>query len=89
MRSIPITFHPDVPPERQKAVLEEVNNWNSIEAAGQLMPDAENDEIRRMAYAYVSDDAEIEAVSKQLEAVPEIEAAAPPPERRLISPENP
>lgn len=83
MRQIEIIFHQDVKPERQKAVLEKINGWNSVEAAVQLMPDADDAKIRRMAFAYIKDDAKIEAVSKQLKKIPEIETAVEPPEREI------
>ncbi|RDV16868.1 hypothetical protein DXT99_01780 [Pontibacter diazotrophicus] len=78
MRQIEITFEPDVKPERQKAILENISGWSSIEAAVPLMPNADDAKIKRMAFAYIKDDAKIEAVSKQLEKIPEIKIAIPP-----------
>lgn len=83
MRSIEINFHHNIKPEQQKAVLDKINRWDSIEAAGHIMPDSSDENIKRMAFAYVKDDAKIEAVSKQLEELPEIETASIPPERYL------
>lgn len=85
MRSISIKFQSDVSPEKRKAVLEKINGWKSIKEAGQLMPGSQSTSVQRMAYAYLDDDSEIEDVSKELEAIPEIETAPAAPERHLIS----
>ncbi len=85
MRQIEITFHRNVKPEQQKVVLEKINGWSSIEAAGHLMPDSDDANVRQMAFAYVKDDAKIKAVSKQLEKIPEIETAPVPPIREIQS----
>lgn len=78
MRQIEITFEPDVKPEQQKAILEAINSWSSIESAVPLLADADDAQIRRMAFAYIKDDAKIEAVSKKLEKISEIKIAIPP-----------
>ncbi len=83
MRQIEITFHQNIKHEQQKAVLEKINSWNSIEAAGHLMPDSDDRNIQRMAFAYIRDDAKIKAVSKRLEEISEIETALVPPMREI------
>ncbi len=47
------------------------------------MPDSDDAKIQRMAFAYLKDDAEIKAVSKRLEKIPEIETAPEPPLREV------
>ena len=84
MRSITFTFHPDVAPDRQERTLEQINSWADVHAAGLLKPDAKNSDVRRMAYAYVGDDANAEDLLKRLSGLPEVEQASLPSERRLI-----
>lgn len=85
MRSISITFHEGVSPEKRKAVLKKINKWKVVKEAGQLMPESKNAGIQRMAYAYLEDVAEIEDVSKKLNEIPEIDSASEPPERQLVN----
>jgi hypothetical protein len=84
MRSVTFTFHPDIPSEQQDHVLKQINSWTGVHTAGLLKPGAKNSEVRRMAYAYVKDDADNEDVLKRLSELPEVELASLPTERRLV-----
>ncbi len=84
MRSVMFNFRPNVPLEEQDALLVQINTWNGISRAAHLKPDAKNPALLRMCYAYVSDQAELEALVERLSALPEIESASIPAERRLL-----
>jgi hypothetical protein len=84
MRSVMFNFRPGVKLERQEAVLAQIGAWDEISKAVRLKPDAKSLEILRMCYAYVDDNADIEAIVKRLSALPEVESAFLPEARRLI-----
>jgi hypothetical protein len=84
MRSIMFNFRPDVPLEEQDALLAEINTWKGISKAARLKPNAQKTAIIRMCYAYISEQAEPEVLVERLSALPEIESAFIPAERRLL-----
>ena len=84
MRSVMFNFRPDVPLEEQDALLAEINTWDGISRAARLKPDAQKTAILRMCYAYISEQAEPEVLVERLSALPEIESASIPAERRLL-----
>jgi hypothetical protein len=83
MRSIEITFHQNTDLNQQKIALKKIKSWKSIESAGHLMEDSVDDNIKRMAFAYVADEADIKAVSQKLKSLPEIETAVFSAQRHL------
>lgn len=84
MRSVMFNFQPNVPLEEQDTLLAQINIWDGISKAAHLKPDAKNPAILRMCYAYVNSRAEPEALIERLSALPEIESAFIPAERRLL-----
>jgi hypothetical protein len=84
MRSVMFNFRPDVPLEEQDALLAKINTWNGISRAARLKPNAQKAAILRMCYAYISEKAEPEVIVERLSALPEIESASIPAERRLL-----
>lgn len=84
MRSVMFNFRPNVSPQRQDAILAQIETWDGISKTARLKPDAKRPEILRMCYAYVSNNIDIEALLKRLSALPEIESASTPAERRLL-----
>lgn len=84
MRSVMFNFRPDVPLEEQDDLLAEINNWNGVSRAARLKPDAQKPALLRMCYAYISEQAEPEVIVERLSALPEIESASIPAERRLL-----
>lgn len=84
MYSVMFNFRPDVPIERQDALLSQINTWNGINRAAHLKPDAKNPALLRMCYAYVSSQAELEVIVEHLSELLEIESASIPAERRLL-----
>lgn len=84
MQSVMFSFKPDVSPEKQKAILDELEHWDSISKASHLKPDANNPAVLRMAYAYVENDSSAEEVVKKLSAIREIDEASVPAKRKLV-----
>lgn len=84
MRSVMFNFRPDVPLEEQDALLAKINTWNGINRVARLKPDAQKTAILRMCYAYISEQAEPEVLVERLSAIPEIESASIPTQRRLL-----
>jgi hypothetical protein len=86
MRSVGFTFQPDVSPERQDRVLDEINNWAEINLAKRLKPDARKQDLLRLAYAYLNPDANTSEIIRRLSELSEIdpESVSSPTERRLI-----
>lgn len=88
MRSVMFTFRPDVSPEQQEAILEQLDRWAEIHKAARLKPDTKYPEILRMCYAYLENDADEESTLKRMVGLSEIESAETPAKRRLIDEEN-
>lgn len=84
MQSVMFSFKPDVLPSKQKAILEEIESWDSIRKASHLDSDATNPTVLRMAYAYVENGSNAEEIVKKLSAIKEIDNASLPARRRLV-----
>lgn len=84
MHSVMFNFRPEVPLEKQDALLAKINTWNGISSAAHLKSDAQNATLLRMCYAYVSSQEEQEVIVEYLLELPEIESASIPAERRLL-----
>ena len=84
MRSVMFNFAPQVPAQQQEEVLRQIGAWDSISKTARLSPGARHPDVLRMGYAYVEDDADIDSVVQRLSALPEIESAHVPAERRLL-----
>ena len=86
MRSVGFTFNPDVSPEQQDSVLDKINNWVEISLAKRLKPDARKQDILRMAYAYINENADTTDIIKRLSGLSEIdpESISIPTDRHLV-----
>jgi hypothetical protein len=84
MRQLMFNFNINVPADRQRNLLKEIEAWPDIYKAAHLKPDAKRPEVRRMCVAYLSDDADLEAVREKLLRVEEIETAVIPAARELV-----
>ncbi len=84
MRSVMFNFRSTVSPERQEAILAQINAWDGVSNTGRLKPDAKRQEILRMCYAYIADSVDSEAIVERLSSLPELESVSPPTERGLI-----
>jgi hypothetical protein len=83
-RVITFAFRPGVPRERQKEVLAKIGRRKGIEQVEYLKPDAKLDELSRLCFLYLNDDADANRVIAKLAAMPEIESASSPSPRGLI-----
>ena len=83
---VTFTFHPSSTRERRDLVLDDINAWEDITRAGLVKPDAKREQARLMAYAYLSDKADVEDVIKRLSEVPQVESESISiaPTRRLV-----
>ena len=77
-------FKPEITAQMQDARLENIASWEAIAITAFLDAEASLPELRRMCYAYVQEAADIDGVLKRLIALPEIETAFLPAERRLL-----
>ncbi len=84
MKSVMFSFHPDVPVNRQKAILDEIGSWQQVVKAAWLNPDTRQADILRMAYAYVDSQMDVQEVVERLSKLSEIESASLPTRRKLI-----
>ena len=84
MRSVTFNFRPEVPQRRQDELLEGISGWDAVHGASRVNPTATVPLLKRMAFAYLEDSADVELVVRRLRELPEIESADSPPERRLI-----
>ena len=83
MRSISVLFKPGTTRHQQAAVLQEISAWNEVDKISYLVPNSDHPDLSRMVNAYISENADIESVAKDLEDLPEIQSATVPPSRRL------
>ena len=84
MQSVMFSFKPEVSPSKQRAILDEIESWDSVRKASHLNSDTTNPTILRMAYAYVKDGSKAEEIVKKLSAIEEIDNASLPAKRSLV-----
>jgi hypothetical protein len=83
MRSIVFNVRPEVAHDEQASLLKRLGRLPGIHRAAALSPNSKSAVTRRMCYAYVNDNADIQAVRDEIARLPEIESADLPAERRL------
>lgn len=83
MRSIVFNVRPEIGREEQASLLTRLDRLPGIHRAAALSPHSNNAVARRMCYAYVNDNADIQAVRDQIAGLPKVESADLPAERRL------
>lgn len=84
MRSVMFNFRSSVLPEQQETILATIDRWRSVRKVGHLKPEAKHPLLRRMCFAYVEDNANIEAFIERLGKIPAIETVSIPPMRHLV-----
>jgi len=84
MELVNFSFRPEVTAEQQASVLDQIKRWNSVIKARPLKPGAKHPNIRRLSYAYITDDADVTATVERLSNLPEIESAEVPAKRYLV-----
>jgi len=83
MRSITFTFRSEVSPDRAPAALAGVSDIPGIARAGLVDANSKNAAVRRVGFALLKEDADAQAVLTAVRALPDVETAAVPPQRRL------
>ena len=82
MQVVNFTFRSGTSPQTRAAALSQVSSWPEVWKVKALDP---NDEaVARLAYLYVKDGHDPQAVVRQLNQMPDVESADLPAERRLI-----
>jgi hypothetical protein len=84
MRSIVFNVRPSISDEERNALLTRVAEFVGVRQAAALRPNAKHDVTRRMCYARVSDEADLEGLKTRIAALPEVESADIPAERGLV-----
>ncbi len=85
MRSIVFNLRPETDSEKQGEVLSRLSRLPGVARVGSLSPHSRDPELRRMCFAYVTDDADLEGLLAQVRRQPEVQQASLPAERRLMS----
>jgi len=80
---IMFSFQPDLAPDQSASLLQFVQALDVVVIAGQLAPEATNPTTRRMHYAYLTQEADLDALIGKLQAMAEIETAFVPSESGL------
>jgi hypothetical protein len=83
MRSIVFNVRPEVGNEERTSLLDRLGRLPGIHRAAALSPNSKSAVARRMCYAYVNNDADIETVRDQIARLPEVESADVPAQRGL------
>lgn len=86
MASITFTFTAESSDEERKRVLEMLRQWQNVRAAGAINARSKSAALRRLAYAEVDADTDLDTLSAKINALAEVESAAVPPQRSLIRP---
>jgi hypothetical protein len=84
MRAISFNLRAIVDNQQRQRLFESLERLAGIRQAAALRPGSSNAEVRRMCYARVSDDADIESLRQQIAAQPEVESASLPATRELL-----
>jgi len=84
MQSIVFNMRPEVKRERQAGLLADVTALPGVHKATALRPNSKNAAVSRMCYAEVADDADVNTLVQRIAALPEVETASLPAERRLL-----
>ncbi len=85
MDTIFFDFRLDVTRSQQDKLIAEINTWQGISQVGHLKPDAQNPEIVRMCYAYITDRSDLQVLTEKLSALAEVESASIPASRQLLT----
>jgi hypothetical protein len=81
MNELMFNFKSTVPMADQQALLTRIKRWEGIKMVGQLKPDAKRASTRRICYAYLDDQVDIQVMKTRLAALTEIESVEIPPAR--------
>ena len=86
MPTLTFLFRASADDEARQAAIEEIKRWPEVSAANFLKREADNPEVRRIAFAEVPDEKNLMEVLKRLQNLPVVETANQPAQRTLIEP---
>jgi hypothetical protein len=69
--------------EAQDETLAKIRTWEEVTSAGRVYPDAKDSDTRRSCFAYLRDDANLEAIQERLSSLNELAEVFTPAERYL------
>ncbi len=87
MPSIHFTFGADVADDERQRVLDEIRSWNGIATASQLKPESRHPVTARLAYATVSEDANVAELADRIGALGCVDSADVPARRGIATEE--
>jgi hypothetical protein len=79
-------FQPSANDEARQAAVEEIKRWPEVSAANFLKREANNPEVRRIAFAEVPDERNQMEVLKRVQSLPVVATANLPAQRTLVEP---
>jgi len=83
MRSIIFNFKPEVPSATQENLLKGLNTLPGIHRASCLNAKAKDASLRRMCFAEIKEDADLQALLTRIRSMGEVEEAGLPAQRGL------
>ena len=86
MPTLTFLFRPSASDEARQAAIEEIKRWPEVSAANFLKREADNPEVRRIAFAEVPDEKNLMEILKRLQSLSAVETANQPAQRTLIQP---
>jgi hypothetical protein len=86
MPTLSFLFRPSASDEARQAAIEEIRRWPEVSAANFLKREADNPEVRRIAFAEVPDEKNLMEILQRLQSLPVVETANQPAQRTLIEP---
>ena len=86
MRSVTFSLSPTLDAAEAENALDRLARLDGIASARRLRPGSKSSTVRRMGFAYVDDDADIEKLVKDLLGWPELQGVGIPAERGLARP---
>jgi hypothetical protein len=84
MPTLTFLFRPAASDEARQEAIEEIKRWPEVSAANFLKREADNPEVRRIAFAEVPDEKNLMQILKRLQNLPVVEIANQPAQRTLI-----
>lgn len=85
MRAITFKLRPECDPEAIPSFFSQLEKRPDIAKVGAFQPHSKSKVVRSLCYAYVNDEADLDAVAQFVGRLPEVEVAEVPSERGLIS----
>lgn len=84
MQSILFNVRPGLERERRQRFLHELEDLPEVRKVVALDPESPSEIVRRMCYAQVTDEADIQSLLRQIRDQPEVESVEVPAQRGLV-----